>query len=590
MTPVTFNGCFGWLHAPHDGVGGDVAVLICPGLMQDAILSYGSLRLLADQLAKAGYFVLRFDYPGTGDSCDEDIERARGHWTAWQQSVDRAADWLLATTGARRLVLGGLRLGTTLATLAAARRNDVAGLVLFEPVLSGQAYVRQIRLEGDLLRGQDALKSESLELREFRFSPETLAQMAAVDLRRVSLPAGLKVAIFTRTNSKLLDECMQAWNDAGVSVFRGDWEGLTPLVRHNIIDEDTLGEFHGVVQWLQGAVPVEAPARARGPITLEPATLRPSGCVETPLRFGPEGRLFGMLCRPDRATSEEVIIIGNAGHDPHYGSARQPVVLGRRLAAAGVASLRLDFAGLGDSIGPPGRENMLPHVFAVDRGPDIHAAVDALEALGFRRFGMAGLCSGAYHAFHCALVEPRVATVLVINLPFFTLPGGDVLGYLEQRTVSPGDHLRKLFRLASWTTLLSGKTDMRGVLRGQSARLRTTIQARIQGLARRLGLVREQSFARQAMATLHKRGARALFLFSPGEGETDAFGQEFGRAKGGLGAYPGSMTEVVPDMDHDLTNAVGRHTANTLMIEFVTGARGQQSKVDKARQASAALA
>ncbi len=589
MTPVTFSGCFGWLHAPSDAARDDVAVIICPGLMQDAILSYGSLRRLAEEFAAAGYWVLRFDYPGTGDSCDEAIERVGGHWTAWQQSVDGAADWLLATTAARRLVLCGLRLGATLATLAAARRRDVAGLVLFEPVLSGNAYVRQIRLEGDLLRGQDSVKSASLELREFRFSPETLAQMAEVDLRRVPLPAGLKMAIFTRTESKLLDDCVQAWTGAGVEVVRGSWEGLTPLVRHNIIDEDTLGNFDGVVRWLREAVPVGALPAPR-PVILDPAILSPVGCIETPLRFGPEGRLFGMLCRPDRGTSEEVVIIGNAGHDPHYGSARQPVVLGRRLAAAGIASFRMDFAGLGDSIGPPGRENMLPHVFAVDRGPDIHAAVDALEALGFRRFAQAGLCSGAYHAFHCALAEPRISTLLVINLPFFTLPAGDMLGYLEQRTVSPGDYLRKLFRPSSWATLLSGKTDLAGVLRGQSARLRTTIQGRVLGLARRLGLVREQSFAQQAMTTLHKRGARALFLFSPGEGETDAFGQEFSPAKGGLGAYPGSTTQVVPDMDHDLTNAVGRHTANRLMIEFIVGARSPREQGGGARQASEALA
>jgi len=572
MTPVTFNGCFGWLHGPSDDVRGDVAVIICPGLMQDAILSYGSLRRLAEEFAAAGYWVLRFDYPGTADSSDEAIERAGGHWTAWQQSVDAAADWLLATTGARRLVLCGLRLGTTLAALAAARRDDVAGLVLFEPVLSGTAYVRQIRLEGDLLRGPDSAKSEGLELREFRFSQETLAQMAEVDLRRVPLPVGLKMAIFTRTGSKLIDDCARVWTGAGVAVVRGNWEGLTPLVQHNIIDEDTLGNFDGVVQWLRQAVPAGSLPAAR-PVVLEPAVLHPAGCIETPLRFGPDSRLFGMLCRPDHGTAEEVVVIGNAGHDPHYGSARQPVVLGRRLAAAGVASFRMDFAGLGDSIGPPGRENMLPHVFAVDRGADIHAAVDALEALGFRRFAQAGLCSGAYHAFHCALAEPRIATLLVINLPFFTLPAGDMLGYLEQRTVAPGDYLRKLFRPGSWATLLSGKTDISGVLRGQSARLRTRIQGKVLGLARRLGLVREQSFARQAMAALHKRGARALFLFSPGEGETDAFGQEFGPANGGLGAYPGSLTNVVPEMDHDLTNAVGRHTANTLMIEFVSGKR-----------------
>ena len=61
MTPVTFDGCFGWLHTPQGREGSDVAVLICTGLLQDAILAYGSLRVLADELADAGYATLRFD-------------------------------------------------------------------------------------------------------------------------------------------------------------------------------------------------------------------------------------------------------------------------------------------------------------------------------------------------------------------------------------------------------------------------------------------------------------------------------------------------------------------------------------------------
>ena len=44
-----------------------------------------------------------------------------------------------------------------------------------------------------------------------------------------------------------------------------------------------------------------------------------------------------------------------------------------------------DFAGLGDSLGPPGKEDIISHAFA-DRTSDIRAMVDALEKLGFQRF------------------------------------------------------------------------------------------------------------------------------------------------------------------------------------------------------------
>src|SRR5215469_18666990 len=142
MRPVVFDGCFGWLHHPPDGRCADTAVLICPGLMVDALLSYVSLRVLADKLSAAGYCVLRFDYPGTADS--RDLASGEEHWAVWRRSVSVAADWLRQNCGASRLILCGVRAGGTLAVLAASERSDVAGLLLFEPVTAGRSYVRQL--------------------------------------------------------------------------------------------------------------------------------------------------------------------------------------------------------------------------------------------------------------------------------------------------------------------------------------------------------------------------------------------------------------------------------------------------------------
>jgi alpha-beta hydrolase superfamily lysophospholipase len=564
MTPVTFNGCFGWLHAPRDGAGSDVGVVICTGLIQDALLAYGSLRVLADDLAAAGYAALRFDYPGTGDSCDDAAEKD-GHWTAWQRSIDDAANWLRATTGAKRLVLVGLRLGTTLATLAAARREDVAALLLFEPVISGRTYVRQLTLEVEMLSGTRPTKGEDLYLREFRFAPTTLDRIGDVDLRKVMLKAGTRVALCAQTEGKAAEDSAAAWRTVGAEVVNIPWAGLDPLVRHKIIDEDILADFTAVLQWLDKSVPVQPVAMQ---IVTGEAALHPPGCIETPVRFGPDRRLFGMLCRPRDSTPGTVVLLGNAGHDPHYASARHAVTLSRKLAARGMASLRLDYAGLGDSIGPAGKERMLSHVFAVDRGPDVSAAVDTLQGMGYRHFGIEGLCSGAFHAFRTALSEPRINTVLVVNLPFFTLPAGNVLGYLEQKDRSPGEYLAKLLRPRTWATLASGKVDYYGIFVGQLGRLRARVKGKLLGLAHRVGLLREQSFAKQAMTELSKRGTTTLFLFSPGEEAEGAFALEFGPTGDGLAPHKGATMHVIPGMDHHLTAAPGRVAAEALMVDY----------------------
>lgn len=574
MTPIVFDECFGWLHAPPHGIGSDVAVVICPGLMRDALLAHCSLRLLGDELAAAGYWALRFDYPGTGDSGDGAIERAGGHWAAWQESIDAAANWLRATSGAQRLVLCGLRTGATLAALSAARRDDVAGLLLFEPVVSGRTYVRELILEADLQSGKTTARGEGLEIREFHFSADTLDRISGVDLRKTSLRDGQKAALFVRPDARQIEACVDAWNAGGADSAKYGWDGLVPLMRHSVIDENELANFTTVMRWIQDAVPpkLRQPGQSPSPIVPASATLTSPHCIETPLRFGPDGKLFGMLCRPTSGESEDVVIVLNGGRDPHYGAARQAVSFARRLAQRGVSCLRLDFAGLGDSLGPPGKENVLSKTFT-DRNPDIHAAVDALHALGFRRFTLQGLCSGAYHAYHGALNEPRINTLLLVNIALFTLPQGDVLEYLEQRGRSPLVFLRKLFRLGSWMTLLSGKADIGTALKALFSHVGARLVGKIKALARRLGLVREQSFALRSMGTLSKRGVRTLYLFSPGETEIETFAREFGPTGAGLKGIAGARMHVVPGMDHDLTKAAGRHDGETVMIDFVVSGR-----------------
>jgi pimeloyl-ACP methyl ester carboxylesterase len=571
MTPVAFSGCFGWLHEPPDGTGCDVAVVICTAFSTDAAIGYRSLALLADQLAAAGYPALRFDYPGTGDSPDSGLECGEGHWLAWKKSVHAAADWLHTATGAHRVVLCGLRIGATLAALAGAERDDVAGLLLFEPVVVGRSFVRQLRLEAELLTGRRPGKADSFEHHGLRFCASALDQMAAADLRQVAIPAGTAVGLFARQATRPVSDCATAWSQAGASVACPDWSGLDPLVRDNPIAETRLADFEGVFVWLRQAIVAESRQ------TIEPvqrlAALQVPGCIEAPLSFGRDRRLFGVLCQPENGAAREVVLIPNTGRDPRHGPARQAVTFARRLAAEGVASLRLDFAGLGDSAAPPGKEGVRSHVFQVDRAADIRAAIDRLQALGFARFAVQGLCSGAYHAFHAALADERISTLMLVNIPLFRLPGRDVQGYLDQRWLPRLHYVRQLVSADRWRAVLQGEVDLVRAARGQFVHGPAHVISRATSAVRRLGVAREQSFARRSMATLSRRGVRTLFMFSPGAGESEIFAREFGQDGEGLDAFPGTRLEVVPDLDHGMMKADQRQHAETSMIRFLTAAR-----------------
>ena len=575
MTPVSFGGCFGWLHMPRAGQSGDVAVLICQPVGYDALLSHCSLRLLADDLAAAGYPALRFDYPGTGDACDDQVETAGGHWKAWRQSVDQAADWLRSQTGARQLVICGLRAGALLATLAAAARSDVAALILLEPVLRGRSYLRQLFIEAQLRTGRPIPPGVGLVFREFKFSPATVTQLSACDLRDVRLRADQKVAIFAQGDTRPIAECAEAWTERGTEVTGFDWEGLEPLLRHNILEENSLADCRRIVSWVGENVPgTTLPA---APAVAPPAELRPAGCIETPLQFGDAKRLFGMLCRPERAATDTLVIIANGGRDPHYGAARHAVFFARRLARAGVASLRMDFAGLGDSLGPPGQENVLTHMFSLGRDGDFAAALDLLEGMGYRRFGAQGLCAGAYHSFHAALADPRLSVLLLINMPLFTVPEVGALDYLNFREMSPQSFLRKLPRLGSWISLVQRRKELGAILRVQAARVHAQAVTRLRHLGAALGIVDDPTFAESALAQLSARGVRTLFLFSRDEGDIDAFKQEFGNPDKALRKYPGATWHIVRELDHDLTLFDGRAIAENVMINFIKAKDGGEA-------------
>ena len=577
MRPIAVNDCFGWLHTPVDDRRTDVAVVVCPGLLGDELVAYCALRVLADELARAGYWTVRLEYPGTGDSCDHAVKRTRSHWTAWQESVEATADWLKAVSGARKLLICGMRAGALLATQAASCRDDVAGLLLFEPTVSGRSYVRQLKLDAELHGGRVLPSGGGIEVGAFQFSGTTIDQIAAADLRRTTPNADQKVAVFARAETRLVDECLDAWRRAGAEVTQGEWsEDLVPLIGHPTFDAVPLPGFRDVIMWVVESFPRMALSATDAhipPALPAEATLRPGGCVETTLRFGPDQRLFGILCNPETGPSRSIVIIVNGGRDPRYGASRQGVEFARRLARAGLSSLRADFAGLGDSLGAPGQENIMSHSFA-DRTSDIRAMIDALEARGFDHFTLQGICSGAYHAFHAALAEHRIGALMLVNQPLFTLPRRpDEITYLDHRRRTLLFYLRKLFSARSWRTLLSGRVDFGTVLHSLWVRSLRAARLGSRRLGRAVGLIRKRSFAQSALSDLCARGVKTLFLFSPTKEDLEAFRLEFTLEPDALAPYRGAEMHVVPRMDHALISTESRHDAAVEMIDFLERSR-----------------
>jgi pimeloyl-ACP methyl ester carboxylesterase len=131
----------GIYHPPSSRIDRETGVVICNPFGREYLYAHRTLRHAALRLAERGFHTLRFDYYGAGDSAGDAEEASLQRWTG---DVGAAVEELETRAGLARVALLGLRLGASLAWLAAATRRDVDALVLWEPVTSGRQYLEEM--------------------------------------------------------------------------------------------------------------------------------------------------------------------------------------------------------------------------------------------------------------------------------------------------------------------------------------------------------------------------------------------------------------------------------------------------------------
>ncbi|CAM6055282.1 unnamed protein product [Sphagnum tenellum] len=388
---------------------------IWDGLKSDDVTGYKSFRRLADAFAEKGFPTVRIHYPGTGNSANPGVA---DYWELWRMSVHRSIEWLRTNYGVTEIVLCGFRFGAMIAASIAEQRDDVTGLMLIAPVLRGKSYIRQLMMETNQT-------SASIEIGCVDLTSETIQTINSLCLEKIVLKPYCEVAIFGTPTSPLRG-CIEAWRKSGLSVTSNDLTGLEAFLRPTFANHEADADLGSLLRWFI--------ANFTGKLRTPPILFLPSmaihtaGCVETPVFFGNDKNLFGVLCHPANHKSTTVVIMGNTSGDPHCASAT--VDLARQLANQGVATFRIDFSGIGDSLGDG------THLYETLRNMEYGAAIDMLETMGYRRFVAEGLCSGAFSAYYAAIYDPRITCVLLINLQFFKWTSGFPLENLTFRKTS----------------------------------------------------------------------------------------------------------------------------------------------------------
>jgi alpha-beta hydrolase superfamily lysophospholipase len=564
----------GFHHAPAAERDRRCAVVLCPPIGYEHILAYRTLCHLAERLAEAGFHVLRFDYDGAGDSAgsDGDPDRVR----AWLASIDAASREARALSGASALALVGLRLGATLAAVAAAKGVAADSLVLWAPVSTGRGYVRELRAHrllahpgsADAAPGTGTPEETGDEEADgFLVTRATLAALSALDLGQLPRAPAPRMLVLGRDDlppdGRLVPHLRALGAEAEERVLPGYSTMMVPTYFARVPGEI----LSALVEWL--TVSYAEPPRpepwvarlrpARGPESIRVRT--PAGGVvhERATRFGPAERLFGILSEPVRPTRDGIpgVVLLNSGSVHRIGPNRMFVTMAREWAARGFPVLRMDLGGIGDSRPADGEaENVL---YAPNVVPDVRAALGHLhDILGLERFVLAGHCAGAFAALRTALVDESVQGVVLMNPKAFRWADVQSLdeaptGILQEWGQLRGVLWTALRRGATWRRAVTGAVSGRWTVRCLARVARVTGQALGARAARAVHITPPRRDALADLEALRARGTDVCLVFDAGSVGLGYLTLHGGRTLGGLLARPRFRVETIEGADHTFT-------------------------------------
>ena len=589
MIPVVFDNCRGWLHPGSSRRG----VIVCGAHGFEDLCSRSSMRLLAEEISARGLPVLRFDWRGTADS--EGDADAPHRVATWLGNIGEAARKLVETTGVEEIVLVGLRLGALLA-LEAARDISPVRLVLLAPPASGRALKRELEVMSRIFQGKPGAAEDAdfdgVSAAGFRISRQTLDDLALVGSRRFSGAKDCATLVLSQNpeGSPLADKLRDMGADVVVEPFDGYAEmmcdptaALPPAKAIARIADfaaekadatrlhpEERSEGSRLEGWPQSPS-FETPA-AQAPqdegAGRNTATLATDTWREEAALFGPDNRLVGIFCQ--RAAGERrrsAVIFLNSGGVYHIGWARMFVDMARHLAANGVASLRMDLSGVGDSLSPVGPDRA--PLFDRSLTQDVEAAIDWLYARGITDVSLFGACSGAYQAFHAAVQDKRVTKIALVNQACFIYGPTYAMQIEAWRRTKAADVTMKLANdgpadaeprgARAVLFSLAKKVVKAGLVHATDATY--AIRRRVPGF----------NSVERWFGELSARGAEVLLVYSENDPGLAELERHLGARSHDAAPLPGVRTAFIADSDHELTPKAARNALSDTLNAFVAG-------------------
>ncbi|WP_063532890.1 alpha/beta hydrolase [Burkholderia sp. MSMB1589WGS] len=587
MRPVRFDDCLGWLHEGRTRRG----AVICEALGHESLWTHKVVRALAERLAGEGMWVLRFHYPCTGDSAGDDL--APGRLPASVASVRRALAVLREHAPLDDVTLVGLRAGAAFAMLALAGEDapEVDAFVALAPVVRGRAYLRELSVVQKrwLDTTPPAIREQHheepwLNILGHRYPADFVADLKHVDLSdaAATTAAPPRAALLVDTgygDSPALRDALVA---RGVPTNIEPFPEWPNALQEGARSRVPLAALESVVRWIGHRERAATPepiavdrgahaAAARAPEAAPPIVFAFDGITETLVHVGAK-RLVGTLCEPvvPARAGTPCLLIANTAANPRSADGRIGVRLARTLAQRGIASLRIDIEGIGDS-GARAPDDQADVLYSDRAIADVAAAADWLGAHCRRPVVAFGVCSGAFAALHAAAHAHVAAGVIAVNLPRFIWPHGLTIAEArKQQTNSARGYLASMRDWNKWRRLLREGRDLRPVLGALRRHLTSRLSEPAARLAERFGRRPKPDTPRGLVRTLTDRNVHTMLVYGEFDPGVDELSRYFGSPRRAFRRSPLVSVTMIRLLDHSVYGASAADMIIGLCIDTLT--------------------
>lgn len=599
MIPITFDDCIGWLHKGHSPHG----VVLCPPLGHEGLWTHKLLRALAERLAREGIWVLRFDYPCSGESAGDDTDAGRLDRSV--TSIGQAVHALSVHAPVANATLIGIRAGAALALLATAAgiRSPIPvdALVAVSPVVRGRTYMRELAMvqrqwleTAPPIVQQAHISEQELSVLGHRYPKDFCAALRAIDLCSLvahaeTLPRSVLLIDTEHGDGAALQASLQARGvHTGLEPFHESAmtmvEGIRSRLPLNMIE--TLATWFATRRLNDRSMARPVPSPVDSPRIIGAHLMLPEA-TESVVRIGREP-LVGTLCRPTASAHGRpdmpALLFATTASNPRSADARLAVRIARTLAAHGIASLRVDVSGVGDS-GARALDDQSIVPYSEQAVADLAAAADWLAGQGYRDVVAFGICSGAYASLQAATRSTALTGMIAINLPRFVWPKGLTLeDAIAQQTNSARGYLASARDLQRWRRLLRRRRDLRPVIRTLAGLAAAKLQVPALRLLERLGWKPPAASERGVMHALARRGVRALLVYGEFDPGLDELSRHFGPVHRAFRTQRQFQVQTIPALDHSVYGTKGASAILELCLDVLTRWSADASSVGGLRK------